>query len=342
MMNKHLFLLLAGSVSVALVGCHRDPEQASVAPSLPPVKVTVAIASVGTDQAVEQVVGTVRARTSALVSARASGRIQTLQTAIGKKVKAGELLAEIDAAEIAARADQANAGLANARQELERYRKLLTQQAVTQSEFDAVEARHRIASAAVNEAGALLSYTRVLAPFDGVIARKLADVGDQAAPGRPLLELESIGGLRFESDISDGLAGRVHLGDRLPVSIDGIERPVEATVAEIAPTANALSRTVPVKFDLPEVPGLRAGQFGRVSIPVTAGINVRVPAGALLRRGQMEIVFVVREDRAQLRLVKSGKRIGDTIEILSGIEEGEAIVIGGHATLKEGQPLATE
>jgi len=339
---KALPALIVSALALLLAGCHRESAPPVERPELPPAKVRLAVATLATNQAVERIVGTVRARTRALVSAKVSGRIRALQTTIGKAVKAGELLAEIDAGEISARLEQAEASLRNARRELDRYRKLLEQKAVTQSEYDAVETRHQIAAAAVDEARAMMGYTRVLAPFDGVIARQLADIGDLAAPGKPLLELESAGGLRFEADLPEALAASVRIGDRLEVAIDGINGPVAATLAEIAPAANPLSRTVPVKLDLPEVGGLRAGQFGRLSVPVAAGVNVRVPNDAVLRRGQMEIVFVSEDNRARLRLVRTGKRFGDQVEILSGIEQGESVVAPAPATLEDGRPLVME
>lgn len=338
---KRLSYLFLAVALVAAIGCHRKTESPTEPAPLPTATVEFAIAKAGVNQAVELVIGTVRARTSALVSAKVSGRIRTLRTGIGQRVKAGELLAEIDAAEIGARVEQAEATLQNAKRELDRYTKMLAQKAVTQSEFDSVQSRHRIAAAAVAEARTMMGYTRVEAPFDGVIARKLADIGDLAAPGKPLLELESLGGLQFESDLPEALAGRIQLGEELPVTIEGLPAPLTARVAEIAPAANPLSRTLKTKLDLPEQNGLRAGQFGRLAVRLKVGANVRVPAGAVLQRGQMEIVFVAQEDRAQLRLVKTGKRIEGDVEILSGLEAGERVVSGGHAALREGQPLTS-
>ena len=304
-----------------------------------PVTVQTTVAIVTTNQAVEQVVGNVRPRASALISAKVSGRVRKLTDQIGRQVKSGETVAEIDAAEIGARAEQARAGLDNATRELSRFRQLLTQSAVTQSEFDTVEARHRVAKATVAEAEAMSAYTIVSAPFDGAIARKLADVGDLASPGHPLLEIESIGAVRFEAGIPEALAGRVHLGQKLMIQVDGISMPIAGTVAEIAPAANALSRTLQIRLDLAAREDLRAGQFGRLAVPINGRTNVRVPEPAVLRRGQMEIVFVDGNGKAQLRLVKTGKRFAGSIEILSGLEAGETVVTKGHAQLRDGQPI---
>ena len=326
-------------IITVLTGCHQQVAEPEPLAALPTAAVETAAVVAATHQAVELVVGTVRPRTSAMVSAKVSGRIKTLVTQIGRTVQTDELLAEIDAAEIAARVDQARAGLENATRELDRYQKLLTQKAVTQSEYDAVEARHRIAKASVAEAETMLGYTRVVAPFNGVIAQDLADVGDLAAPGKPLLKIEATGGLRFEADVAEALAGRIHLGATLAIQIEGITNALNATVAEIAPAADPLSRTLQVKLDLPVRQDLRAGQFGRLAIPIQGNANLRVPATALIQRGQLEIVFVAATDKAQLRLVRTGKRFGDQLEILSGLDANETVIISGNANLRDGQPI---
>jgi RND family efflux transporter MFP subunit len=110
-------------------------------------------------------------------------------------------------------------------------------------------------------------------------------------------------------------------------------------VGEIAPAADPGSRTFLVKLDLPSQPGLRAGQFGRVAMPVGETSALRVPASAVVQRGQMELIFVVNDNQARLRLVKTGKRLGDEVELVSGVEAGEKIVAEGAVGLMDGQPV---
>ena len=94
------------------------------------------------------------------------------------------------------------------------------------------------------------------------------------------------------------------------------------------------------KLDLPAAPGLRSGQFGRVAVPVSEASAIRVPASAVIQRGQMELVFVLASNHAQLRLVKTGSRIGDEIELVSGLDSGEQVVTAGGSALKDGQPVS--
>jgi len=179
----------------------------------------------------------------------------------------------------------------------------------------------------------------VVAPFDGVITRKLADVGDLASPGRPLLELEDPNSLRLEADVPEALVGRIQMAGPMPVRVALVGNDLAGVVSEVSPAADPNSRTFRVKLDLPPTAGLRLGQFGRVVVPLGETASVRVPATALVVRGQMEIVFVAASQKAQLRLVKTGKRVSDEIEIVSGLNPGESIVVDGAGALRDGQPL---
>ena len=145
--------------------------------------------------------------------------------------------------------------------------------------------------------------------------------------------------LRLDADVPEALLDRIVLGDKLSVRIGVLETNFEGNVSEIAPSADPNSRTFLVKLDLPSVPGLRAGQFGRVAVPVGETSALRVPASAVWQRGQMELVFVVANGHAQLRIVKTGKHVGDEVELVSGVDAGEQVVTGGSATLMDGQPV---
>ena len=114
------------------------------------------------------------------------------------------------------------------------------------------------------------------------------------------------------------------------------------TVAEISPAADPASRTVRVKVDLPEAAGMRAGQFGRLAVPVGEATFLCVPPPALVQRGQLEILFVAADGKAQMRLVRSGKQTAQGIEILAGLAPGETVVVEGAGSLRDGQPLQTQ
>ncbi|MBI5384572.1 MAG: efflux RND transporter periplasmic adaptor subunit [Verrucomicrobia bacterium] len=288
--------------------------------------------------AIEEVVGTVRPKLSASVSAKVSGTVQQMLATPGLVVKAGQLLAQVDAREIQARHDQAVAIRDQAQKDLDRVKTLLDGKIITQQEFDAAQSRFRVAEGAVKEAATLLGYIRITAPFDGVVTVKHADVGDLAAPGKPLFEVEDPNVLRLEADVPEALIDRVKLGDKLGLRVPTANVAIDGVIGEIAPVADPVSRTFRVKLDLPTTTGLRSGQFGRVAVPVAEVNALRVPAGAVVVRGQMEIAFVVVNGKAQMRLVKTGKHLGDEIEVVAGLNPGEQLVSEGAAQLRDGQP----
>jgi len=324
--------------ALVLAGCG-DRTQPVPAETLPTVTVHAYTIERHLRSATEDVVGTVRARLRAVIEAKISGTIDRMAVAPGQKVRRGELLASIEAREIQARLERALALRRQAESDLKRSASLRDQNILPQSDYDAAQSAFRVADAAVNEAETLLGYTRVEAPFDGVVTRKHADVGDVASPGKPLLELEDSRTLRLEADVPEAVVGTLTLGDRLPVRIAAAPTALEGVISEIAPAADPGSRTFVVKLDLPATPSLRAGQFGRVSVPLGGTSALRVPASAVVVRGQMELVFVVSEGKARLRIVKTGKRIGDDVELVSGVEAGESLVVENASDLVDGQPL---
>jgi len=328
------------ALAACFTGCGAKPEKSGDnSSSLPSAQVHAQAVERKSRAATEDVVGTVRPKLSATIEAKVSGRIDKMLVVPGQSVKAGELIARLDAAEIVSRLDQANAALQQAEQDWKRISKLFEQQASSRSEYDAADARYRVAKAAAAEAKTMLSYCEMLAPFDGVITRKLADVGDLAAPGKPLLQMENPDTLRLEADVPEALIGNVKLGDKLAVRIATVATEIGGTVAELSPTADPNSRTYLVKLDLPGATGLRSGQFGRVSVPVGEASAIRVPAAAVIQRGQMELVFIIASGHAQMRLVKTGSRVGDELELVSGLNSGEQVVTEGAAALTDGQPV---
>ena len=333
--------MLAMLAVLALNGCGDKPGDTS-ATSRPPVAVRVRIAESKSRVATEEDVGTVRAKLHAVIEAKVSGRIEQMLVVPGQMVTAGELLVQLDAREVQARLDQADAVRQQAESDLKRATDLIQQKILSQSEYDAAQSKFRVADAAATEAKTLIGYTRVTAPFAGVITRKYADVGDLAAPGKPLLEMEDARDLQLETDVPEAVIGHLALGDKLEVRVSGVSNELAGAVSEIAPSADPNSRTFLVKLDLPPAPGLRAGQFGRVSVPVGETSALRVPATAVLQRGEMELVFVVANGHAQLRLVKTGERVGNEVELVSGVDTGELVVTEGAAQLLDGQSVTLQ
>lgn len=324
----------------AWVGCEKPPAAPGDGTTeLPVVEVRTQRVERQRRWATEEVVGTVRPRLRAVLEAKVSGRIEEMRVVPGQLVRAGELLVRLEDREIRARLEQARALHEQAERDFRRRETLWREQTISRAEYDAAEAQLRVAVAALQEAETQLAHTRIVAPFDGRITAKHADVGDLAVPGRPLVEIEDPRALRLEADVPEALLEKVQLGQRLEVRIPAAQVTLEGTVSEITPVADPRTRTFPVKVDLPPQPGLRSGLFGRLVIPVAEVEAIRVPARAVLVRGQMELAYVVRGERAELRLVKTGKRLAEEVEVVSGLAPGEVLVVEADQPLRDGQPV---
>ena len=336
-----LSVLLAGA-GLGMVGCgakHEPPP--ALGDTLAPTVVRVQkIETIG-QRGAEEIVGTVQPKLQAVIEAKVNGRITRLPVTVGQSVRQGDLLVELSTQEVQARLDQASAASRQAELDFKRISNLRQQGAATQSEFDTAQTRLTMAKAAVAEAEVLSGYAKVLAPFDGIIARKLADEGDQAMPGKPLLELEGRTGLRLVADVPSQIARHVALNAKLAVHLDTVPDRLVGAVVEVAPGTDPASRTVRVKVALPESAGARAGQFGRLAVPVGEAQVLIVPPAAVVPRGQLELLFVANGGQAQMRLARTGKRSPQGIEILAGLVAGESVVVQGADTLRDGQPLTT-
>lgn len=334
MKNLAAILLLS-----LLASCDKHEKDLGDARNLPTAEVTAIAAISAPYIANEEVVGTVRSKLRSVVEAKVSGRILEYLATPGTLVKSGDLLARLDVQEIQAKVDQAKAMLDQAQRDFERQKTLVDSKATSRQEYDAANAHLKMTEAGLSEAETMMSYAIVTAPFDGVITRKLADVGDLAMPGKPLLEIEAPTVLRFEANLPEGLLEHIQMGAKMNVTISSVSIPLDAIVSEISPVADPASRTFMVKLDLPAAVGLRSGQFGRVAVPVAETKLLLVPESAVIRRGQMELMFVAKDGKALLRLVKTGKRLDDKVEVLSGIEEGEEIIVSEVAGLTDGQAI---
>ncbi|HOS02848.1 MAG TPA: efflux RND transporter periplasmic adaptor subunit, partial [Candidatus Hydrogenedentes bacterium] len=191
-----------------------------------------------------------------------------------------------------------------------------------------VAARKEQAEAALAQAQTFRDYASILSPLKGIVTRKAVDPGDLASPGVVLFEVEDNERLRLEALVDETHARAVSTGQSVSVRIDAVGAlPLAGTISEITPSADPASRTVVVKVDLPPTPNLLSGMFGRLLIASGERQAITIPASALVERGQLTGVYVVdAEKMARFRLVTAGKRVGDRVEILSGLDPGVVIV----------------
>jgi RND family efflux transporter MFP subunit len=285
--------------------------------------------------------GTVRSRTSAQVASKLMARILEVKVKTGAEVKAGDVIAVLDDRDVKARAQQAGAALtaaqaqrAKAEAEFARIKGLFAKDAATQRDFEAAEAAAKSARAgvlqaenAVKEAEAFLSETTVRAPFDGIVAEKLAEPGDTAVPGKPLAIVHDPTRLRLEAQVPESCVRKASVGMEVKTRFDALDSEVTAVIEEISPVADPQSRTFLIKAALPQNKDLRPGTFGRFIQSCKKRTILLIPAKAVSRTGQLETVRVLEEGEARPRHVRTGKTYEARVEILSGLREGEKVIV---------------
>ncbi len=340
MSHKHLPSALLLCLLLTAAGCKESAHHGGGGQPLPTAEVRIIAVADQAAQRQNEVVGAVESVQRATIAAKIAGAIEEMPVSLGLVVKKGALLARISAGEISARLSQAETQLAQAQRNFEREKRLLEKDAATRETVKSLEEAYRVAEGGLREARAMRDYTLITAPFAGIISQKMANAGDLATPGMPLLVLENSEQLQVVVAAPEALALKIKKGDTLAVTIPAAELSQTGTVTEISPAADTASRTALLKIRIEGGSALRPGQYARVGLPGGAGIKTfLVPEAALLRFGQMERIFVTQNGTAHLRLVRSGEHRDGQVEILAGLNGGEQVVVQGSERLVDGQPV---
>jgi RND family efflux transporter MFP subunit len=293
-----------------------------------------------------EAVGAVDARETAQVSSRVMAGITKMNVAAGDQVNKGQTLVELDARDARAQLAQARQALASAEAALERARldtgrveRLYEKQAATKQEYDAGQASLKMAQAQVDsakarvrEAEVFLSFTKIDSPITGQVIDRMADPGDMAAPGSPLLSVYAPSSLRLEAIVPERLRPKVQLGQSVRASVDSIELLFEGQIAEIVPSSDVASRSFIIRVPLPQEHGAFPGMYGRIWIPAGSTEAILAPPRAIRRVGQLEMVTVVENGAARTRAIKTGKMYPEGIEVLSGLKPGETVAVPQRET----------
>ena len=337
---KYRTLLMLVLMMILVPGVGAKAQETSAAP--PVAAVTTSAVIEQTVPTLVEVVGTVQAVERAAIAAKVTGSVIDVPVVLGSRVTKGDLLVKISAREIAAQLNQAKARFKQAERNLSREKKLLKKNATTAETVKSMQDQYDLAYAAVQEARTMLGYATITAPFSGVITRKNVHVGDLATPGTILLRMENDQKLQAVCAVPESLVLQVHPGQTLMVTVPTAGLTITGKVAEVAPSADPVTRTAPVTIDLAYSEKLRTGQFSRVKLPGQAKTALFVPDGSVLPKGQMERVFVAADSKAHLRLVRTGMRQDGLIEVISGLNPGETVIFKNNEHLVDGQPIKTE
>lgn len=180
------------------------------------------------------------------------------------------------------------------------------------------------------------TYAEITAPFAGLITAKSVEPGTLAVPGTPLFTIERDGSYRLEASVEESRLNTIRVGQSVGVTLDGVDRTISARVSEIVPGVDAASRSATVKLDLPVVDSLRTGMFGRAAFQQGSRSALVIPAAAIAEHGQLQSVFVADNGIARTRLITTGQRNQDQVEVLSGITAGDNIIVPVPKDLSDG------
>lgn len=289
----------------------------------------------------ETAVGTIKAVHEAAVASRLLARVLEVNVKASQAVQQDDILLRLDDTDLLARHKQAEAAresakamLGNASTEYERAKRLVNGRSISVQEFDRAATAVRTALAdvarneqAVQESTALLSHATIKAPLTGVVIDKKVEAGDTVIPGQTLVTIYNPAKMQMLVSVRESLALKLRVGQKVPGRIDSLGFEGEATISEIVPEAQAASRSFTVKVVGPCPPGVYSGMFGRIYIPLEDEKIIVVPAAAIRRVGQLEMVQVAEEGRLLRRNILTGRTIGGDFEVLSGLSPGENVAL---------------
>lgn len=361
-----------------LAGCGEAPRERAAASSADPIAVSTVTAATETWPSLYEASGTVRARVSAVISAKLMGYVREVKVQAGDHVHEGQLLVTLDTRDLdvssrraeAAREEvrsavpEADGAAAAAKANLDlaqvtfgRMQDLFQKKSISNQEFDESSAKLKAAQAAYEMARArrvqlnsklaqvdqevrstevTRSYANVLAPFAGVVVSKSVDPGSLAVPGGPLFTIEREGAYRLEASVEESHLAAIRIGQAVSVTLDSVDRTFDARVSEIVPVVDAASRAYTVKIDLPVLPALRSGVFGRATFQLESRSLLAIPMGAVGERGQLQSVLVADNGVAHTRLITAGQKMKDRVEVLSGLTAGEKVIFPVPQGLSDG------
>ncbi|MDR2206019.1 MAG: efflux RND transporter periplasmic adaptor subunit [Flavobacteriaceae bacterium] len=338
-------------------GCSPDKEK-QIQNTDVPISVAVNQSSNSASGDYATASGKLVAKNSVNVSTRMMGYITNMNVEVGQNVRAGQLLVSINAADIQAKEGQANAQIAQAqanfniaKKDYERFQNLYKNQSASPKELDDMQARYEMAQAVLqaaqhtkNEVNAQYRYANVTAPISGTITAKYAQQGDLANPGMPLFTIESPSSLQAQVLVSEQNIINIKQGMEVQIVLKSVDKTVLGTVSEISKSATDSGGQYVVKINIAETSGLLPGMFVNAQFPFknatnaeNSGQNVMIPKSALVENGQLTGIYVVSsQNTAVLRWIKTGKILGDQVEVLSGLKPNETYILSASGKLYNG------
>ncbi len=347
-MNRTILTISGLAIALALQGCSSEESSAPVQAAPEQAQATVASVHAVDLDARYVTSGTVTSDHRVSISSRISGYIRKLTVREGDRVKKGQVLVRVDPVNARQALVQAEADLADARADLQRYEALFRAHAASQQQLDRVRLRYKVARSQVAQARNQLGYAEVLSPVNGVVVEKRLSKGDLAQPGAPILTIEDPASLLVNTYVSEQFVSGIHAGDTVEVDIPSMKRHIDGVVRQVVEAADAVSHQFLVKIALASDPDVHPGMYAQVGFSIGKRKALLIPRAAVIERAGLHGVYVVDAQGVvhyrQIRLgnlveAVDGSDADGRIEVLAGLHDGDRIAWAGHPPLKTGMSV---
>ena len=354
-------IVITGLVILSVIfACGESNSEKDVA-DMPAIPVDISV--VGSDSSTTSFFasGSLEAVQNTNISTRMMGFVKRLKVKPGDTVRRGEMLIEINNTDLSARKAQARANILsaeaaflNAEKDYNRYKALFESQSASQKEMDDISAHYRMTKAGLEAAKqmeqevlAQMAYAQIKAPFDGVVTNTFIKEGDMANPGVPLLGLEAPGQFQVVAMVPESNIDMVSKDTEVQVHLKSLDKWVQGKVSEVSTSSRNTGSQFLVKVILSgNNPGIRTGMYATVQFPHSkerASEKVLIPFDVLVHKGQLTGVYVISDQgNAMLRWVRTGRTIGDSVTILSGLKPGEEIILSAEGKLFNGAKVSIQ
>jgi membrane fusion protein (multidrug efflux system) len=340
-----ILLLLAG-VSLVYLSTSEEADLSQVAaPAGPPrgMPVEVANASAGLIKRELSAVGNFQSNESVVIAAEIAGRVAWIGFDEGKKITAGKVLLKLDTSVLAAERDRAQASLGLSEVNQRRAEILLKDNAISERERDEAYAKWRLDEASLRLAEAQLAKTVLLAPFDGIVGLRKVSVGDYLQPGEPVANLEQIDPIKVDFRIPETFAGQVEMNQTIQLTVDAVPgQTFSGTVYAVDPLVDVNGRSMLLRARVANAAGrLRPGMFARIAVLLEERADaLTIPEEALIPQADgRQSVFKVVDGKVEAVQVRTGLREKGRVEIIDGLQTGDAVITAGHMKVRPGMPV---
>lgn len=326
-----------------------------------PVEVELRTAEASVSQSGIKFPAQVQSNNQASLSTIVMGTVTEAPVTVGDRVKTGDLLVRIKDDQIRAQKSQIEANMVQARANLEnteknynRIKNLYAEESATSKELDDISTMYEIAKAnmealeaRLNEVNEMLSYTTILAPYDGIVSQKFVFEGDMASPGHPLVSIADPGSVKITASVAENQIIQLEEGSEVTVSVSsaGVSS-APARLTAISEAGDPMSRQFSVEavVDDEEInEKMRVGMSAEIHMNLDQSENLYIHEDALVERGQLTGIYTISEsNRAVLRWIRLGDKSGDMARVLTGLKPGEQYVYAPGESLRQGQLLSVQ